>query len=69
MPSNAGFYSSNVEQTPRETKEYTTQKFVMILSKVMILCAVSNNGVSRVHVAEKTIEERYQSILKSHLVY
>ena len=66
MLSNVGFYSSNVTQTPWETKKYPTKTFE---SKVMIWCAVFN-GVSRVHVAGKgeiQNRKRYQSILKFHL--
>ena len=50
MPSNMVFKSSNVEQLPRETKEYPTKKFE---SKVMIWSAVSKNDVNRVYVAEQ----------------
>ena len=59
MPLSAGLYSSNVEQTPCETKESPTKKIR------------ANNSVSGVYVSEKgetTNKERYQSILKCHLL-
>ena len=65
MPSNARFYSSNVERTARETKEYPTKKFESIVS---IWCAVSNNGVNRVYVAETKNATSLFSSLISHRV-
>ena len=66
ISSSSRFYSLNVKQTPRQTK----QNPKTFESKVMIWCAVSNNGVRRVYVAEKgeaMNRARYQCILKSRL--
>lgn len=68
MPSNAGYYSSDPSLTPRAAKEYPTKKFE---SKVMVWCAISSTGISKVFVANKgqTInKDCYQAILKSHLI-
>ena len=51
MHSNAGFYYAIDRRTSREAKEYPIEKFG---SKVTIMFAVLNNGVSRVHVAQKS---------------
>ena len=68
MPGNSGFYTSDKSTTPISIKCYGKKKFP---ERVMVWCAISQRGVSKVFVLERGERMNhiiYTKILRSHLL-